>query len=548
MTVPRILNKSKADSKSLSFAFTLPVQRKTLQFNSNLSKKQFRQPFSSGLENAKKNRQGDVFKKVLNEQRGGKKEGNNARKYNNSQTFQMVGEPLTFNSPVNKGVKTNKSVNVLRESPNIHFGASMGSPSGRPKIEWKGGPPSYEKFKGIPQTTQIGHKAGGIPLDEEIIVMGEPLIFTNGGPTVSGTLKYTAHDVNVTYGTQGSNAAKGDMQTSGSTGAHYHKPALPVKVQAHEVGVQGVQVASQASDRVDFQNKTTIQNDTEWQLSHGPKYNLNNTYDYLPKNNDNQQPNQWQTKQNNSSQAGRQDDVDGYETEGVTDDVVHNFQNKTTVQNDTEWQLLHGPKNNLNNTHYHFPENNDNQQPNQWQINGYDAEGVIDDVLHNNKSINSSSLTFDEESLKQGGFVPSFQVSEQNQTEVIYENGQEPENGHYLEDSTNGTNYLGNDTNDQYGNPKIKNENADQLGENQGNPSDSPTSQEESVGSKEEQTDTSEGMNDDGSNLEQNQETKDDEQLAGSPVTPVSNQRYMPVDEFGSPFYGNESGNRSLQF
>lgn len=491
MTVPRIRGKSEEDSNSLSFAFTLPVQRQTLPLNYNVSEKQFRQPPATvkGLENVKKNRHGNTFNKVLNEQRFGKEKGNNTRKYNDSQTLQMVGEPLTFTSHVNDGIKINKGVNISRESPNTRFGAIAGTPSGRPKIEWKAGPPASAKYKGIPSKTPFEHKSGNIPLDEEIIVMGEPLIFTKGGQKVSDTLKHTAHDGNVSYGTQGSNTSKVDTQNS-SSGAHFHKPVLSVKVQTHGVRVQAVQatIASQSPDHADFHNKTTTQNNVELQLPQGPQNNLNNIYGYLPENEHNQQPNQWPTQQYNLSQSGKQEEI----------------------QNGTE--------------------------------------GIFDDVLHNNKSVNSSSATFDEEPLKQGAFGPPFQVSEQNQTEVIYENGQQPEGGHYLEDSTNVTNYQGNGKNEHYDNQEDKNENEDQLGDNQEIPSALSNSQEESVAPEEDQIDNSQSINDDGSNLEQNQEVKDYEQPAGNQVTPVSNQRYMPVDEFGSPFYGNETGNRFLQF
>ncbi|XP_078365267.1 uncharacterized protein LOC144649614 [Oculina patagonica] len=531
MTVPRIRGKSKEDSNSLSFAFTLPVQRKTLPLNSNGSKKQLSQPLATltGFKSVNKNRQGNTFKTVPNEQRFGKEKRNNTMKYNNSQTLQMVGEPLTFTSQVDEGIKSNHGVNVSRESPHTRFGKFAGTPSGRPKIEWKAGPPAYPKYKGIPSKTQFNHKSGNIPLDEEIIVMGEPLIFTKGGQKVSDTLKHTAHDGNVSYGTQASNTSKGGLQNSSSE-AQFHHPDVPVEATTQGERVQGVQatIAGQSSDHADFHNKTTTQNDAELQLPQGPQNNLNNTYDYIPENAYNQQPSQWPTQQTNLSQAER-------------------------------------------------PE----------EVNENGTEGILEDGLQNNKSINSSSATFDEESMKQGAFGSPFQVSEQNQTEVIYENGQQPGGGHYLEDSTNVTNYQGNDTNEQYDNQGLedstnvtnyqgndtneqydnqgledltnvtnyqgndtnehydnqgnKDENEDKFDDSQENPSYLPNSQDESAAPEEDQMDNSQSMNDDGSNLEQNQEVNDDEQPAGNQVTPVSNQRYMPVDEFGSPFYGNET-------
>lgn len=484
MAVPHFLQKSKADSNSLSFAITLPVQRKTFPFNSNVSKK----PSLTGWKNAKKNRGENAFKKVLSLRPGGKEKGNYTTKYNDGNTFEMVGEPLSFNYQGSEARKIDKGVNVSQKSPTVRFGASAGTLRGRPKIEWKAITPPYEKYKGISPTTQFKHKSGNIPLDEEIIVMGEPLIFTKESQKVSDTLKHAAQDGSVNYGSQGSNISKGDMLYS-SSGVHFHNLSVPVEVQAHGNGLGGqdAQLASQLSNHVDFHNKTTIQNDTRVELLQGPKHYLNNTYDYLPvkvhNNTNSQQADQWAAQENNASQAGKQEEVHEYGTDGITDDVHHN-----------------------------------------------------------NKSVNSSSVAFDEELLTPGTFVPPFQTSEQNQTEVIYEDGRDPEGGHYLEDAENLTNYQGNDTNEAYDNQESKNEGSEE------NSPALPDSQEESVGTEGEQLDNSQSINDDASNLEQNQEIKDDEKLAGNQVTPVSNQRYMPVDEFGSPFYGNEAGKRYLQF
>ena len=489
MAVSHILQKSKADSNSLSFAFTLPVQRKTFPFNSNVSKK----PFLTGWKNAKKNQGGNAFKKVLSQQPGGKEKGNYTTKQTNDSTFEMVGEPLAFNSQGSEASKINKGVNGSQKSPRVRFGASVGTLGGRPKIEWKATAPSNEKYKGIFPMTQFKHQSGNIPLDEEIIVMGEPLIFTKEGQKVSDTLKHAAQDGSVNYGTQGSGVSKGDMLNS-SSGVHFHNLSVPVKVQAHGNGVraQYAQVASQLSIHVGFHNKTTIQNDTDVELLQGQKHNLNNTYDYHPvkvhNNKNSQQADQWAAQENKASQAEKQEEVDGYGTDEITDDVHHN-----------------------------------------------------------NKSVNSSSVTFDEESSAPGTFGPPLQTSEQNQTEVIYENGREPEGGHYLEDSANLTNHQSNDTNEAYDNQERKNENGAELDGSEENPPNLPNSQEESAGTEEEQLDNSQSINDDVGNPGQNQEIKNDEQLAGNQVTPVSNQRYMPVDEFGSPFYGNETGKRYLQ-
>lgn len=478
MTVPRIFQKSASDSTSLSFAFTLPVQRKTLPFNSNASKKQLHPPLATlkGLENVKNGGKANAFNKILNERHRGKEMVANTPQYNyNSKTLYLVGVPLNGSNMY----KINKGVNGSR------FEASTVNSSVRPRLGWKANPRPYGKYtnKVISPVAQFQNKSAlraNTPLDEEIIVMGEPLIFTKGGETVSYALKPTAQEGNVSSGTGVGSTTKVDMHNSSSE-AHFHKPVTPVEFQAQGVRVKGAHMTNKSPDHADVHNNTSVLNISELQLSQGPKTNLTNTYDYLPggvrNNGSNQQPNQWPTQQNNASRAGNQEEVDGYEMEGITD---HD--------------------------------------------------------LHNNESVYPSSASFD-----------LSQVSEQNQTEVIYENGHEPIGGHGFGDSTNSTNYQDNDTmNERYDNQENKAVNTDQLGDDQENLT---ALQEESAGPEEEQMDNSQRINDNNSNLEQNQEIKDDELFAaGNPITPLSKQRYMPVDEFGSPFYGNETGNRVLHF
>ena len=479
MTVPRVLETSSSDSSSLSFAFTLPVKRKTLPFKSNASKNQLHPPLATlqELQNVNKIGKTNDFTNTLNGQLRGTEMGINTRQNNyNFKSFNLVGVPLSRSNEINKGVSVSR------------FGTSTVNSSVRPRLGWKAKPRPNGKYMNrvmspVEQFQIQSALSVNTPLDEEIIVMGEPLIFTKGNMNVSYTLKPTAQKGNVSSDIRGGNTSKVDMDNS-SSGGHFYNPAAPVKLQAQGVRVQGAHLTNQSSDHVAFHNNTAVSNVSEPQLTQGQENNTK-TYHYLPggvhNNGSNEQKNQWPKQRSNASQARNQETENGYETERITGDS-----------------------------------------------------------LHNNESFYPQS--FNDELLKQETFGHQPRVSEQNQTELVYENDHETIRGHGFEDSTNLTDYQDNDTmNERYDNRENMTVNTDQLAEDQEN---STALQEESSGPEEKETDNTQRINDNTSNLEQNQESKDDEQFAaGNSITPLSNQRYVPVDEFGSPLYGSETGN-----
>ena len=467
MTVPRFFQKSTSDSNSLSFAFTLPVQRKTLPFNSNASKKQLYPPFAAlqELANVKKIGKGNALTDIPNERLPGKEMGVNTTQNNYIvKTLNLVGIPLHRSNPINKDVSVSR------------LGTPTVSSSLTPRLGWKAKPRANGKYVNKATSalkqfqTQSGLRAN-TPLDEEIIVMGEPLIFTKGNKKVS-----YAQKGNVSSDTRGGNSSQVSTHYN-SSGAHFYNPAAPVELQAQGERVQGAHLTNQSPDHVGFHDNSTISN--------GPKNSLSKTYDYphggFKNSGSNQQQNQLPTQQRNASQARYHEEEDEYEMVGITD---------------------HG--------------------------------------RHNNKSVYPSN--FDEESLKQETFGHQSGISEQNQTELVYENDHDSIGGHGFGDRSNLTDYQENvATNESYDNQENKVVNTDELAEAQEN---STSLQLGNDGSEEKEIDNTQTINDNTSNLEQNQESKEDEQFAaGNPVAPLSNQRYVPVDEFGSPLYGTETGN-----
>ena len=499
MTVPRVLQKSASDSSALSFAFTLPVQHKTLPFKPNAPKKQFHPPLKTltGMVNVKQNRLGNNLKKIINGQRRGIEMGVKIDiNANDGKAFELVGVPLAVSVEEKGGNKINKSVGLARDSTKGRFGA-YDSSKGKPNIKWKARPLAYDTYNGMSPVPQFKHELtvkGNTPLDEDIIALGAPLIFTKQSKQVSDFLKHTEKDGNASYGILNGNTSKEDMHNT-STGRHFQNVDVSVEAQVQGERVQGAKVASKSSYHVDVHNKTAIINYTGvQQLFHVPKNNLSNNYLAEDNHNhgNNQQPNQWPTQQINASQDGSQEKIDGYDTEDIT-----NY------------------------------------------------------ALHNTDSSRPASASSGEESLQHGTPRPPFQTTEQSQTEVYNEDGQGPNDSQDLEGPTNATNYQDNDAKEHYDNQEHQSANTDQFGDDEENPS---AFQVESAGPKEEeQMDHSQSISDDSNNIEQQdqEQIKEDEQFAGNPSTqfagnpsiPVSNQRYMPVDEFGSPFYGNETGN-----
>ena len=479
MTVPRVFQKSSSDSNSLSFAFTLPVQRKTLPFNSNASKKQLHAPLTTlqELKDVKKSAKPNALTNILNGQfRGKEMEVNTTQNNYYVKTLSLVGAPLNRSSKINKGVSV---------SP---FGAS--TVIVRPRLGWKGKPRENALNKAMSPVEKFQTQSsfrGNAPLDEEIIVMGEPLIFTKGNRKLSYASTPTAQKGNVSSDIRGESTSKVDTHYNSSR-AHFHHPAAPI--QAKGVRVPGAQLTNQSPVHVDFYSNITVSNVSKAQLTEGPENDLSKPYDNLPKgihnNGSNQQPNQLPTQPSNANPAGNQvEEEDGYEIEGITDHGRHSNENV-------------------------YPTNSD------------------------------------EEPLRQETFGHQSTISEQNQTELVYQNDHESIGGQGFGDSINSTNFGNNATiNERYENQENKAVNTDELTE--GREENCTALQEESYGPADEEMDNTQRINDNPSNLEQNQESKDDEQFAaGNPVTPLSNRRYVPVDEFGSPLYGAETGNRTL--
>ena len=484
MTVPRVFQKSSSDSNSLSFAITLPVQRKTPPLNPNASKKQLHPPLATlqEFQNVKKIGKANAVTNVPNGQVHGKEMGVNTTQNNyNVKTLDLVGAPLNWSNKINKGVTISR------------FGASAVNSNVRPRFGWKPNPRLNRKYmnKVMSPVAQFLTKSAlraDTPLDEEIIVMGEPLIFTKGSKKVSYAINPIAQEGSIASGITVGNPSKVGMHNN-SSGVHFHNPAAPVKHQAQGVRVQGAHITNLPPDHGDFHNYTTVSNVSEGQSSQAPQNNPAKTYDYLPggvlDNGGNQDTNQWPTRQSNASQTGNQEEEDGYELGGLKD---------------------HG--------------------------------------IHRSESVNTSNV--DEEPLKQEKLGHQSRISEQTQTELVYENEHESIGDQGFGDSRNLTNYQDNQdnvtVNERYDNQENKTLNTDKLAQEQEN---STSLQEESDGTEEKEMDTAQTINDNTNNLGQNQESKDDEQFAaGNSNTPLSNQRYVPVDEFGSPLYGTETGER----
>ena len=473
MTVPRI-QKSGGDSNSLSFAFTLPVQHRTIPWKSNAWKKQFNSP-GRNLTVLK-----NIKQRVRGFQNGYKQQ---MQRLGRNRTLEMVGQPLTLNAQLKGGNQIHSGVGVaLLHSPIGRFGATTGSSSGRPKIDWKQSPRNNYNNKGISLIKELKHVTAlreNTPLDEEIIVMGAPLVFTKESNQVTYISKHIDKGGNASYALHNSQTTKEDMYNA-SSGEFLQIPNTSGQM-------LGAQKTNSSLDRVDFDNKTTVQNDTEFISSQSHKNNRTDNYFAEDFNNqgNNLLVNQSTTSQNIESQAGNQE--------------------KTSENGTVEISS-------------HFLHNNDNlQYPN--------------------------AATFDKEAPKQSG--SQLQSIEQNQTDVFYEYGQQSNEINRLDGSaTNVTNYQENITKELHDSEVNNALDTDQIRNEEEN---LPPFPEESI--KEEDLDNSQSVSDDNSNLDKDRgEVNEEDQFGENPVIPASNQRYMPVDEFGSPFYGNETGKRLSKF
>lgn len=206
----------------------------------------------------------------------------------------------------------------------------------------------------------------------------------------------------------------------------------------------------------------------------------------------------------------------------------------TTLRNDKESSLAMSPKNIQNHTpsagSFHKQENNkmenllrhnrnktSNQSGSHKETFGNRTVAIAGNFLPNNVSLKHlDSAYFDKQTYSKSG--NQLQSIEQKQTDFNYET--EQGSNAIIKEESLGNNTSGHqeyNAKENHGSEETNSISTDKVGYGQENLPPFPE--------------------------ENPEEGEADGQFQGKAITPASNQRYMPVDDFGSPFYGNETGN-----
>lgn len=447
MTIPHFLQKFNGDY-SLSSALRLPLKHRIISQKSNASKTQLHHPSGKNslpfykvkqevngrLQNGYDNKQ----MQDLGHQRGRNGYNNTS---NTHKALEMVGPPLTLNAQL-KGRNTphNGRMGELFHSskgPVIPTARVVGR---KPK---KDSPLTNYSNKRLPLTKQLKDASAlreKTPLDEEIIVMGAPLIFSRGNKNVLTISKHTEGNASNIFRNR--------------TTSFHQKAYTPQKIQR-------VNKTNTSLNQLALHTNTTLRNDKESSLAMSPK-NI----------------------QNHTPSAGSFRKQENNKMENL---LRHN-RNKTSNQSGSHKETF-----------------------------GNRTVAIAGNFLPNNVSLKHlDSAYFDKQTYSKSG--NQLQSIEQKQTDFNYETEQ-GSNAIIKEESldNNTSGHREYNAKENHGSEETNSISTDKVGYGQENLPPFPE--------------------------ENPEEGEADGQFQGKAITPASNQRYMPVDDFGSPFYGNETGN-----
>ena len=460
---------------------------------------------------------------------------------NNDKTLQMVGGPLSIVGPTRKDFGNSQRLGLAQNSPNSSFGSTGRYAYNGNQLTQAGSVPVSttavndmgNKIAPVPRFKEVSSTEGENLLVTDIVEIGKPVMFGLGSKghgtkqqakqhkekenyehENGDTILAENYKVNNTFHTNNTPTNKyhqgylafqpkpGPLREGLASNIVVQRFPLADKVKyghafngglhsilesIHNAKVpvkeqaQGAQLTDESLNRVYFQNQTITQNKKVQAAIFKQNLPSNNS----AKDNYNQGNSQWLFEQDLVSQAGLKTGTGEFEE----------------------------------------------------KIEGYGAKDIADNFQQNNDSSGPSSGKINGELLQKG--VPSerppFQITKQDQTpvKVIHVTKKGPEEGqdnNELETEFTNSNYSSNETTNNQENDEFYPKRYD-YGQQK-----TQFSQPQSGGLEEEQTDKS--------NTEQDQgEHTEEYSLEGNLATPTSNQPYMPVDEFGFPIYGNETGN-----
>lgn len=469
MTIPHFLQKFNGDY-SLSSALRLPLKHRIISQKSNASKTQLHHPSGKNslpfykvkqevngrLQNGYDNKQ----MQDLGHQRG--RNGNNNTS-NTHKALEMVGPPLTLNAQLKGRNTTHKG----RMGELFHSSKGPVIPTARvvgrkPK---KDSPLTSFSNKRLPLTKQLKDASAlreKTPLDEEIIVMGAPLIFSRGNKNVLTISKHTEGNASNIFRNR--------------TTSFHQKAYTPQKIQR-------VNKTKTSLNQLALHTNTTLRNDKESSLAMSPK-NI----------------------QNHTPSAGSFHKQENNKMENL---LRHN-RNKTSNQSGSHKETF-----------------------------GNRTVAIAGNFLPNNVSLKHlDSAYFDKQTFSKSG--NQLQSIEQKQTDFNYET--EQSSNAIIKEESLGNNASGHqeyNAKENHGSEETDSISTDKVDYGQENLPPFPEENPE-----EKDVEDLQIANDDSSNVSNDREEGEaDGQFQGKAITPASNQRYMPVDDFGSPFYGNETGN-----
>lgn len=442
MTIPHFLQKFNGDY-SLSSALRLPLKHRIISQKSNASKTQLHHP---------SDKNSLPFYKVKQEVNGydnkqmqdlGHQRGRNG--YNNTsnthKALEMVGPPLTLNAQL-KGRNTshNGRMGELFHSSKVPVIPTARVVGRKPK---KDSPLTNYSNKRLPLTKQLKDASAlreKTPLDEEIIVIGAPLIFSRGNKNVLTISKHTEGNASNIFRNR--------------TTPFHQKAYTPQKIQR-------VNKTNTSLNQLALHTNTTLRNDKESSLAMSPK----NIQNHIPS------AGSFHKQENNKME-----------------NLLRHNRNKTSNQSGSHKETF-----------------------------GNRTVAIAGNFLPNNVSLKHlDSAYFDKQTYSKSG--NQLQSIEQKQTDFNYET--EQGSNAIIKEESLGNNTSGHqeyNAKENHGSEETNSISTDKVGYGQENLPPFPE--------------------------ENPEEGEADGQFQGKAITPASNQRYMPVDDFGSPFYGNETGN-----
>ena len=512
IAVPPNVHKSDAYSKFLSFAFNIPLQHRARSFDPNVVAKNLYPTITQS--------QFGTFSKATTQDGPGDGRGGELHefRYNKRKPFELLGKPLSVVRPLGTEKSSNgRYIKLDGKSPNGSFGpyeSYRGSQVMQADNVLNLSSPSYENGKvtgndkvtgPMPVLKEVSATGGEDLLVTDIVEIGKPLML-NLGRKGSGNKQHAKQGKGKGNLRAGGNTLVANSyktnKTSHANNNQYQTNLLRRPYPDHRL-------EDRVSNKAAFAHKGTYN-----QPSKGRLFSILESV-----HNSKTAPHIQDTKvfTKGQEQAERVFAASKNNEEGPVTLSKQNLRSNHSSEDD----------NKQGNSQWLVEQNQVSQDglenekgETEEEIGGYGTEEIENHFYHNNGSagINDAAL------LKQGISLqrPPFRSRQQNQNTVVAIHGSEhgPEEGEGFQRTEDRTEDV------------TSHHDSERYDYSQESPL---FSQEQSSWPK--------GQQRDDSNLEQDQdEYAEGNQLEETPAAPASNERYMPVDEFGSPIYGNETG------